>query len=154
MAPSHSSRVAASKLWHLQVFKKRRRRRQAGHPLGLTSPRFQARESPSGASGGRPVRSPIAHCGPSICESSRVARSWRCARAWALRPLLSSLLSLLFLSREDFWARPSPPNRAGGSGEEGTRRGPLREAWQSAGANFFVGFFILARSRGATQKWT
>ena len=54
--------------------------------------------------------------------------------AWKFSIIFLSC-SLLFIFREGFIGPALLPHSSGWLGGEGTRSGPLREAWQAAGAN-------------------
>ena len=109
---------------------------------------LKGRETPSGESGAtRKGFPPFAHCGQSLreLEGCKVAGEARYCSG-GVSPSFSLFPSLYFLG--GLLGLPSSPPRAGGSGEEGTRRGPLREAWQSAGASFHRDFIVVEVAGG------
>ena len=67
----------------------------------------------------------------------------------ALRQLLS-ILCLFFCCLGGFIGLALPPRSCGWHGGKGTRRGPLREAWQAAVA---IKIRILSEVAGGDPKW-
>ena len=136
VTPTHHLASRRPKFGANRLLENRRRRRQVAIPLAVLPYASRSyRGNPPQVRQGQPIKLPQRPLrAERICEriSGTAPASCHCGQSLSS---FSFSFSLSFFS-EDYLCQPFSPLRAGGSGEEGARRGPLREAWPSAGASF------------------
>ena len=133
MSPALSSSVAASKFLDGEVLQIDVDGAGSSSP-GAYFPTLPGKGNP--LRGNSKVPLPLPTAGEQRELKGLLGRGTAPVPGHCARILASPLLSLSFFLGGHYLGQPFPPNRAGGSGEKGTSRGPLREAWQSAGAIF------------------